>query len=189
MNTLRKWVLVAAFGVAAAPAYADNYSILFTVANGGPDASGTFTYANGTFSDFDVEYDGLTFDLSSDASAVSGVGGCSGGPGVSTFNYFESSTGCGGPPREWSAASLGVGPGATFLFSVDYQGFGKSLAMLAPAANSIGTFVVTDLSTHAAPELDPNSAVGCVTFLVGSLAVLAGCRPRRMRKLRQMSRL
>jgi hypothetical protein len=180
MRTLAKWMLMGAVSAGAIPAYADNYSILFTDTSGsGVNATGTFSYSGGRFSNFDVRWDGLTFVLTADANSVTGVGGCSGGAGASTFNYLESAKGCGGPATQWGAAALGIGPGATFLFSPSYAGFGRSLLAVAPEASSMGTFAVTDLShRHAVPEIDRVYTTSALALLVGGLLVLRGRRPR-----------
>jgi hypothetical protein len=181
MNTVAKYVLIGALGAGVIPAYADDYSMAFTEITGsGQNATGTFTYSGGTFSNFDVSWDGLAFDLTAAANAATGVGGCPGGAGFSTFNYLEGSAGCTSIAQGWFAEAFGP---TEFFLAPEDAGF-----TVAPSAGSAlqygvpseGSFVVTDTTIQSAPEIDPASAASGLALLVGGLAVLRGRRPRRL---------
>jgi len=180
MNALAKWMLVGAVGAAAIPAYADNYSVLFTDTTGsGLNATATFSYSDGIFHNFDIDWNGRVFDFTVDANSVAGVGGCNTGKGFAAFDFMEGAA-CATPASpatpQWGAATWGVG--STFLLSPNYEGFGKSLLSPGPEADSMGTLKLTDLSTHKAPEIDPGSAVAGLALLLGGLMVLRGRLPR-----------
>ena len=187
MNTMARWLMMGALGAAAIPAYADDYSVAFTdtlgaVTNstGGQNATGTFTYSGGTFSNFDVSWNGLAFDFTAAANAATDVGGCTGGAGFSTFNYLEGSAACTSTAQGWFAEAL-VDPGE-FSLAPELNGL-----FVAPSAGSVlrglasqGTFVVMDTTIVSAPEIDPASIAGGLALLAGGLAVLRGRRPRRL---------
>jgi hypothetical protein len=184
MNTTTRWILIAALGAAAIPAYADDYSMAFTdITGSGENATGTFTYSGGIFSNFDVSWDGLAFDFTAAANAATGIGGCSGGAGVSTFNYLEGSAACTSMAQEWFAEAV-VEPGEFFLAP-------ESIGLIVPpSAGSVlrsvaadGSFVVTDTTIQSAPEIDPASIASGLALLAGGLAVLRGRRPRRFTSL------
>lgn len=176
MRLAAKWIVTAALvGGVSIPAFADDYSITFTDTSGsGQNATGTFIYSGGTFSNFDVSWNSFAFDLTLGANADSNAGGCSGGPGVSTFNYLEGAAGCVGTADQWGTLN-GPSKVVNFIVSPNYSGFSGSANV--PGSfppNSGGSFTVTDLTPQAAPEIGPASAASGLTLLLGALAVLRG---------------
>jgi len=88
------WVILAVLVVAigAPAAFGDNYTINFTNYSGSPTPTGSFMYAAGSFSGFDVYWDGYTFDFTTLANGYSGtVPGCT----IPGFFAYLISNGCG----------------------------------------------------------------------------------------------
>lgn len=99
----------------AQPAFADEtYTINFGALSG-PNGTGSFTYNDGVFSNFDVNWDGATISFTSAANAVSPlvtINGCS-SPGL--FAYLTEN-GCGNAFNTWGGAHNPAGLEGDFNF-------------------------------------------------------------------------
>jgi hypothetical protein len=171
MIKLSGWMLIAGMCAGAIPAHADEYGVSF-LDDGGLNATGTFTYASGIFSSFDVSWDGynLALNSSSPSPANCAEAAVTGGP---TLLHCT-------PSQTWSANVLN---GAPEFFIDNVNAFNASQACFSITqggcvySNSAGgKFAVTDLSAQQAPEIDPASAASGFTLLLGGFLVLRGRR-------------
>ena len=103
--------ILLALGATPAVALPALYTIGFTLTSGAPlPVSGSFSYdsSTGTFANFDVLWDGDSFDFTSVANASPSVGnpGCSLSYGSGTQELFQMLTAC--PSAYWVANSSAV---------------------------------------------------------------------------------
>jgi hypothetical protein len=171
MIKLSRWILVAAMCAGAIPVHADDYGVSFLdVSGSGLDATGTFSYANGIFSNFDVSWDGYNLALSSSFSSPSNCAEAAVSSGATLAGCPSSQT--------WNAAVINGNPkffiDGVNAFTAESVCFSitQGSCVASPVAN--GTFTVADLSVQQAPEIDPASAASGLTFLLGGLLVLRG---------------
>jgi hypothetical protein len=164
------WVSAVLLGAALAqPVMADSYSINFySKASTTIDATGSFTYVAGTFSDFTVLWDSTTFDFTAGANAAPVEGHeCDGGGSISFFTYLTNAdceSGGTNSPVAWFAQADAVN--GSFFFSYQDSPIGvTNQPSLGVAETQYGEFSVTD--TGSAPE--PNSAF----LIVVGIGVLA----------------
>jgi hypothetical protein len=170
MSSLSRWILVAAMCVGAVPLHADEYEIYFLDGNGGGvDATGTFTYANGIYSNFDVSWNGYNLELNSSSSSPANcaeavIGVLSGCPSSQT----------------WDAGVVRGAPlffiDGTNAFTAISSCFSITQGGCAESDAAAGTFTVIDSSVKQAPEIDPAWATSSFTFLLGGLLTLRGRR-------------
>lgn len=146
------WILASLFAVSfAQPAFADGmYTINFNSVSG-PAVTGSFTYSNGVFSNFDATWEGITFSFTSQANSVSPLAtipGCS-APGL--FAYLTEN-GCGSGDAWFVFSEIG---GKHFTFESGTDGstvmhadlFGNPLLI----AGSFGSFTVTPVTATREP--------------------------------------
>ena len=173
MIKLSGWMLIAAMCAGAIPAHADEYGVSF-LDGSGLNATGTFTYASGIFSNFDVSWDGYNLALNSSSPAPSNCAEAA-VTGASTLTNCTSS-------QTWSANVLNGGP-EFFIdnanaFNASQACFSITQGGCVYSNSAAGTFIVTDLSVQQAPEIDPALAASGFTLLLGGLLVLRGRRQR-----------
>ena len=162
----------------AQPVYADTYSITL-LDQGGPtiDGTGSFTFSAGTFSNFTVNWDSLTFDFTSTANATpSETYGCDGNKTISFFTYLTNSDcqhGGSHPDNAWT----GYGDSFhTYLdFSINNGLVNATVAHPDIGLSQTGDFRVLD-QTNTIPE--PNSVI---LMLAALLAVAFVARKRNAR--------
>jgi hypothetical protein len=171
MIKLSGWMLIAGICAGAIPAHADEYGVSF-LDDGGSNATGTFTYAGGIFSSFDVSWDGYNLALNSSSPSPANCAEAA-VTGAATLLHCT-------PSQTWSANVLN---GAPEFFIDNVNAFNASQACFIITqggcvySNSAGgTFAVTDLSAQQAPEIDPASAASGFTLLLGGFLVLRGRR-------------
>ena len=154
--------MLAVIGIAAAAVDAGpitTYDINFVPVSGTAPISGSFGWNGTTFTDFTVDWLGVTFDLTSSANAPN-VGGSCTSSAATTFEFLSTGK-CGAvtlTTLAWEGIENTTGPTQVFdLNGID--GSSDSVVILADGPgpvdtnqSAIGTFSIT-----AVPE--PNSAV------------------------------
>jgi hypothetical protein len=89
-------------GIIASSAFAGpiNYVINFTTTHGSPTPTGSFSYNGGTatFTNFDVVWAGITFDLTSDANSGGVSTGCAAANSTTIFQVLSGTSECPSSP-------------------------------------------------------------------------------------------
>jgi hypothetical protein len=166
--------LVFALCFAAPNANADSITdvtINFTVKSGSLTPTGSFLFDNTTsaFTSFTVDFDGLAFDLTTLANALSALTlqGCA-SPG---FLAYLEANGCGASPS-WIAGTSGTsGTIEGFFFSDTATDFGENVAIPggAPTVGAIGTF-----TTGPSNVPEPSS----LALMLSGVGLVFGMRKR-----------
>ena len=122
------WIVALLLGaVFAQHGFADTYTINFTTAggSGSPAPSGSFTYdasapLGSQFTDFEVDWDGFSLDLTSSANNPSG-NGCGSYNSAAAFAFLNGAVPCtpNGEGPTWNSGTNSPPPITAGLFSFD----------------------------------------------------------------------
>ncbi len=170
-------------------AAATTYDINFTLTSGTPaPTAGSFTYDPAVgFSNFTVDWNGLTFDLTAAANTIlvdSFVGtGCDSESSTPQYAFLvltKDLTGC-SPTYTWAAGGSSGG-GLTFVFGVSDGPGSDTFRTTDPYPPDGGLFVEGDWSLTEVQASTPEPTSLALTFLAG--LALAGLK-RRANKMRK----
>jgi hypothetical protein len=174
------------FGPLSADAAPMDYTINFALgnaSNGIVPTSGSFTFdsANNLFSNFVVEWEGLTFDLTSEANTPSiqgNVSSCLGSATGGDASFLLLSGACGSFSTRWEAA-LGVVGDASFAFIGNEPGTGgffqiRDTLILNPTRNALA-YGSWDITQGEADVPEPAT----LSLSLSALAALALVQWRR----------
>jgi hypothetical protein len=173
--------------LSSSAAYGDSFSFHFTAFGGLAPTAGSFSFdstnVSAPFSNFDMSWDGLTFDLTSAANAFQGrsdfpVDPCNPSGPSGLFSILTGATVC--PVLDWEA---GAGSPTFFRFDINGPQSGAppyttyvtatDACPTCAEAGAYGTFTVTDTTpvTGAVPE--PGSLILLLTAMAATgLAVV-----------------
>jgi hypothetical protein len=157
-----------------------SYKIQFTTTFGTAPSSGSFTYDPSTgFSAFLVQWDGVTFDLTSAANAPVQFGstGCNSEGSTPQYGFIimaQLATGC-NVSYSWGAQSTPPPPNASFSFQLFNNTAAADEIFLATNSGRNAAFGGGTWRLSAVPE---PSTLGYVLF--GGLSILARWSAKRM---------
>jgi hypothetical protein len=165
------------------------YTINFTTTSGAAPASGSFSYdsTNPQFTNFIVNWDGFSFDLTSSANSPSvGPSGCPGEASTPLYGFELITqtipTSCGQASVSYIWGATTPGPGASFVFEANANSQAEQIAQVTHdigqnPADAVGSWAV---STAAVSE--PSSLI-----LLGSALGLMVSARRKLRLRLQIS--
>jgi hypothetical protein len=193
-NSIAALLVTGIVALSATPAIAQTYDIsLLDGTSPAVDGTGSFSYSNGTISNFTLSWNGLMLNFTKEANELTTLGGCGGGAGAATFNFLTDKNHCDTSLPAWEGiAFLGNAGNTGFLLkpvldltSPGFEAFGDqsdghggidtsvlSGSPIKTGVPSEGFIQSGRISVTAAPEIDPASATSALTLLFGSILVL-----------------